>query len=913
MAEVTVSQLAEVVGTPVERLLKQMQEAGLSHSQPNQLVSDEDKQTLLTFLKSSHGEDAGEPRKITLKRKTISTLRTGSGPAKKTVSVEVRKKRTYVKLDPDDVSEGELESAVAEEIGEQPVDEVVDTPVAVEAVESAPAPVPVPKVEAPPPAPVRQPEWQEVPPEPRPELHRANIDPEILRQQGAARRKEEELRDRQSRDTALANKRAAEASRQTGGERPGTRPAAAPAVVDTKDKLKKDIVKPLPTAVRKRTDDEAEDDKPKKKGRKERTTTATPAFEPRNVPRAHLHVEDFVAEDDDDAQMRRRKKRSLKLPEEAKRHAFQTPTEKIVYEVAIPSTVTVGELASKMAVKASDVIKELMKLGVMATINDALDQETAQIVVTELGHTARLVSDDALEEALTESLAAHGGTPESRAPVVTVMGHVDHGKTSLLDYIRKTKVASGEAGGITQHIGAYHVETPKGIVTFLDTPGHAAFTAMRARGAKSTDIVILVVAADDGVMPQTEEAIQHARAANVPIVVAINKIDKNSADPDRVKNELVQKGVIPEDWGGDTQFIAVSAHTGVGIDDLLDAVLLQAEVLELQAPKDIPGQGIVIESRLDKGRGPVATVLVQSGTLKAGDIVLAGQQYGRIRAMLDENGAPVVTAGPSIPVEILGLDGTPDAGEQFVVVESEKKAREVADFRQHKDREAKLKRQHTAKLDNMFANIGSEEKKTLNVVLKTDVRGSLEALQSALADLGNDEVSVVVVGSGVGGITETDVHLALTAKAVIFGFNVRADSVARKIAENEGIDIRYYSVIYDLIDDVKSALVGLLSPEKREEIVGVAEVRDVFRSPKFGAVAGCMVVEGTIYRNNPIRVLRDDVVIYEGELESLRRFKDDVGEVRAGFECGIGVKNYNDVKVGDKIEVYQVKEVARTL
>ena len=913
MAEVTVSQLAEVVGTPVERLLKQMQEAGLSHSQPNQLVSDEDKQTLLTFLKSSHGEDAGEPRKITLKRKTISTLRTGSGPAKKTVSVEVRKKRTYVKLDPDDVSEGELESAVAEEIGEQPVDEVVDTPVAVEAVESAPAPVPVPKVEVPAPAPVRQPEWQEVPPEPRPELHRANIDPEILRQQGAARRKEEELRDRQSRDTALANKRAAEASRQTGGERPGTRPAAAPAVADTKDKLKKDIVKPLPTAVRKRTDDEAEDDKPKKKGRKERTTTATPAFEPRNVPRAHLHVEDFVAEDDDDAQMRRRKKRSLKLPEEAKRHAFQTPTEKIVYEVAIPSTVTVGELASKMAVKASDVIKELMKLGVMATINDALDQETAQIVVTELGHIARLVSDDALEEALTESLAAHGGTPESRAPVVTVMGHVDHGKTSLLDYIRKTKVASGEAGGITQHIGAYHVETPKGIVTFLDTPGHAAFTAMRARGAKSTDIVILVVAADDGVMPQTEEAIQHARAANVPIVVAINKIDKNSADPDRVKNELVQKGVIPEDWGGDTQFIAVSAHTGVGIDDLLDAVLLQAEVLELQAPKDIPGQGIVIESRLDKGRGPVATVLVQSGTLKSGDIVLAGQQYGRVRAMLDENGAPVAAAGPSIPVEILGLDGTPDAGEPFVVVESEKKARDVADFRQHKDREAKLKRQHTAKLDNMFANIGSEEKKTLNVVLKTDVRGSLEALQSALADLGNDEVSVVVVGSGVGGITETDVHLALTAKAVIFGFNVRADSVARKIAENEGIDIRYYSVIYDLIDDVKSALVGLLSPEKREEIVGVAEVRDVFRSPKFGAVAGCMVVEGTIYRNNPIRVLRDDVVIYEGELESLRRFKDDVGEVRAGFECGIGVKNYNDVKVGDKIEVYQVKEVARTL
>jgi translation initiation factor IF-2 len=566
-----------------------------------------------------------------------------------------------------------------------------------------------------------------------------------------------------------------------------------------------------------------------------------------------------------------------------------------------------------MAVKAGTVIKELMKLGVMATINDALDQATAQIVVAELGHEARLVSDDAVEEALVEHLAAQGGTAEPRAPVVTVMGHVDHGKTSLLDHIRKTKVASGEAGGITQHIGAYHVETDKGIVTFLDTPGHAAFTAMRARGAKSTDIVILVVAADDGVMPQTEEAIQHARAAEVPIVVAINKIDKPSADLDRVKNELVAKGVVPDDWGGDTQFVAVSAHSGQGIDDLLDAILLQAEVLELTAPKDVPGQGIVIESRLDKGRGPVATVLVQTGTLKAGDILLAGQNYGRVRAMLDENGRAIAAAGPSIPVEILGLDGTPDAGEQFVVVDSEKKAREIADFRQHKDREEKLKRQHTAKLDNMFASMGTEEKKTLNLVLKTDVRGSLEALQSSLNDLGNDEVTVNIVGAGVGGITETDVHLALTAKAVVFGFNVRADSVARKLAENENIDIRYYSVIYDLIDDVRSALGGLLSPEMREEIVGVAEVRDVFVSPKFGAVAGCMVVEGVIQRNQPIRVLRDNVVIFEGALESLRRFKDDVSEVRNGFECGIGVKNYNDVKVGDKIEVFQVREIARTL
>ena len=906
MAEVTVSQLAEVVGTPVERLLKQMQEAGLSHGEPNQLVSDEDKHTLLTFLKSSHGEDAGEPRKITLKRKTLSTLKTGSGTAKKTVNVEVRKKRTYVKRDITDPAEGEQVAAPEPEIEEPQQVAAVgneEPEVAAAAVEPAVEVPPPPPAPAPAPAPVaRESEWEEVPEE-KPEVHRSQLDPEILRQQAAHRRKDEEARERERREAALAAKRAAPKAAE---------PAAAltPAQLEAKEKAKKDAVRPH---VRKRPEDEVEDERPKKKGTKERKTTTAVAFEPRNVSRAHMHVEDFVGDESEEEQLRRRRKKPLKMPEDAKRHAFEKPTEKIVREIAIPTTITVGELSSRMAVKAGTVIKELMKLGVMATINDALDQATAQIVVAELGHEARLVSDDAVEEALVEHLAAQGGTAEPRAPVVTVMGHVDHGKTSLLDHIRKTKVASGEAGGITQHIGAYHVETDKGIVTFLDTPGHAAFTAMRARGAKSTDIVILVVAADDGVMPQTEEAIQHARAAEVPIVVAINKIDKPSADPDRVKNELVAKGVVPDDWGGDTQFVAVSAHTGEGIDDLLDAILLQAEVLELTAPKDIPGQGIVIESRLDKGRGPVATVLVQTGTLKAGDILLAGQNYGRVRAMLDENGQPIAAAGPSIPVEILGLDGTPDAGEQFVVVDSEKKAREIADFRQHKDREEKLKRQHTAKLDNMFASMGTEEKKTLNVVLKTDVRGSLEALQSSLNDLGNDEVTVNIVGAGVGGITETDVHLALTAKAVIFGFNVRADSVARKLAENENIDIRYYSVIYDLIDDVKSALGGLLSPEMREEIVGVAEVRDVFVSPKFGSVAGCMVVEGVIQRNQPIRVLRDNVVIFEGALESLRRFKDDVNEVRNGFECGIGVKNYNDVKVGDKIEVFQVREIARTL
>jgi translation initiation factor IF-2 len=493
------------------------------------------------------------------------------------------------------------------------------------------------------------------------------------------------------------------------------------------------------------------------------------------------------------------------------------------------------------------------------------------------------------------------------------MGHVDHGKTSLLDYIRSSRVASGEAGGITQHIGAYHVETDKGMITFLDTPGHAAFTAMRARGAKSTDIVILVVAADDGVMPQTEEAVNHARAAGVPLIVAVNKMDKEGADPERVKNELSAKEVIPEDWGGDTQFINVSALTGDGIDALLDAILLQAELLELTAARDVPAQGVVIESRLDKGRGSVASLLIQNGTLRQGDIVLAGLQYGRVRAMLDENGDPIKEAGPSIPVEILGLDGTPDAGDMFAAVESEKAAREIADFRQEKTRSSKLQRQQASKLDNMFASMTAGEKKNLNIVVKADVRGSLEAIQSALLDLGNDEVQVNIISGGVGGITETDVTLAMTAGAVMFGFNVRADNSARKLVDGEGVDLRYYKVIYDLIDDVRDALSGMLSPELREEIVGIAEVRDVFSSPKFGLIAGCMVIEGTVHRSKPIRVLRDSIVIYEGELESLRRFKDDANEVRNGIECGIGVKNYTDVKVGDSIEVFEVREIARSL
>ena len=554
----------------------------------------------------------------------------------------------------------------------------------------------------------------------------------------------------------------------------------------------------------------------------------------------------------------------------------------------------------------------MFTMGSMVTINEVLDQATAQLIVEDMGHTFKMLRDNEVEFAIAENV--NYSTEEStRAPVVTVMGHGDHGKTSLLDYIRSATVTEGESGGITQHIGAYHVETGHGMISFLDTPGHAAFTAMRARGAKATDIVILVVAADDGVMPQTEEAIQHARAAEVPIVVAVNKIDKEGADPDRVKNELAQKDVIPEDWGGDVQFGNVSALSGEGIEALLDAVLLQAELLELKAPSEGPAKGIVVESKLDKGRGSVATVLVQGGQLKKGDIVLAGQQFGRVRALVDENGRPIDQAGPSIPVEILGLDGTPAAGDDFMVVPNEKKAREVANFRQGKYREVKLARQQASKLENIFENMGKGEVSELNIVLKTDVRGSLEAITSSLLDLSNDEVAVRIISSGVGGISETDANLALASNAIIFGFNVRADNTAREIIEREEVDLRYYSVIYNIIDDVKQALTGLLAPEFREDIVGVAEVRDVFRSPKFGSIAGSMVIEGTIFKNDKIRVLRDNVVIYEGELESLRRFKDDVLEVRNGLECGIGVKNYTDVKPGDKIEVFKSVQVERTL
>ena len=602
-----------------------------------------------------------------------------------------------------------------------------------------------------------------------------------------------------------------------------------------------------------------------------------------------------------------------KRERERKGGKFEKPVAPVSREVRIPETITVGELAQKMSVKAGELIKIMMKLGSMVTINQVLDQETAALVAEEMGHQYILIKENDLEAQVMAEADEDAGNIIQRAPVVTIMGHVDHGKTSLLDYIRKTKVVAGEAGGITQHIGAYRVQTPKGTITFLDTPGHAAFTAMRARGADATDIVILVVAADDGVMPQTIEAIQHANAAKVPLIVAVNKMDKPDADPERVKSELSQHGVIAEEWGGENLFAYVSAKSGEGIDDLLDKVLIQAEVLELTAPSTGMGRGVVIESRLDRGRGSVATVLVQSGVVKKGDIMLAGMEYGRIRAMLDENGNELKEAGASTPVEILGLSGTPNAGDEVVIVENERKAREIANFRQGKFKEIKIARQQKAKLENLFSNTGDGEVHTVNLMIKADVQGSVEALSDSLLKLATDEVKVNIIASGIGGITESDVQLAIASEAIIIAFNVRADANAKKLAENEGVDLRYYSIIYEAIDQVKAAMQGMLSPEVREDIIGLAEVREVFRSSKFGTVAGCIVEDGVLKRNNPIRVLRNNVVIYEGALESLRRFKDDVSEVRAGTECGLGVKNYNDVRIGDQIECYERVSIERTL
>ncbi|WP_265909749.1 translation initiation factor IF-2, partial [Erwinia billingiae] len=653
----------------------------------------------------------------------------------------------------------------------------------------------------------------------------------------------------------------------------------------------------------------AEDENDAKVEGDRRTRAVRPAKAPRSK-KGNKHSEAKTDREEARAQVRGGK--GGKRKPSTLQQGFNKPAQAVNRDVIIGETISVAELANKMAVKGSQVIKAMMKMGAMATINQVIDQETAQLVAEEMGHKVTLRRENELEEAVMSDRDTHA-LQESRAPVVTIMGHVDHGKTSLLDYIRSTKIASGEAGGITQHIGAYHVETDTGMITFLDTPGHAAFTAMRARGAQATDIVILVVAADDGVMPQTIEAIQHAKAAKVPVVVAVNKVDKPDADPDRVKNELTQYGIIPEEWGGENMFVNVSAKAGTGIDDLLNAILLQAEVLELSAVRQGMASGVVIESFLDKGRGPVATVLVREGTLNKGDIVLCGFEYGRVRAMRDELGREVTEAGPSIPVEILGLSGVPAAGDEATVVRDEKKAREVALYRQGKFREVKLARQQKSKLENMFANMTEGEVSELNIVLKADVQGSVEAISDSLLKLSTDEVKVKIVGSGVGGITETDATLAAASNAILLGFNVRADASARRVVDTESLDLRYYSVIYNLIDEVKQAMSGMLAPEYKHQITGLAEVRDVFKSPKFGAVAGCMVTEGNIKRHNPIRVLRDNVVIYEGELESLRRFKDDVNEVRNGMECGIGVKNYNDVRVGDMIEVFEIIEIQRTI
>lgn len=850
MADATVSELAEVVGVSVDKLLSQIKEAGLPHTKAKDLISNDDKNTLLLFLRRSHGDrDAldAAPRKITLKRKTIATLKSASSHGRgKTVNVEVRKKRTYVKRSTvvDDEAAGD-ESLVKHE---------------------------------PPVADIASPE--------------AAASPAKSSAEATA---------------ATADATAAEAA-----------PAAAPPPAATVA----DIIAPgaepsradKPGAKRKGQIKKGMDDPEEEKKGHLKNKAKAAKRQAKNISVASV-TEDFVLEgDDDDIGGRRRGGRKGKAKLASQQHAFEKPTEFIVREIKIGEANTVTNLAQQMSVKSAEVVKVLFKMGVMATINQVLDQDTSTLLIEEMGHVPKFVSEDAIEERLAESLAAEVGKVEiSRAPVVTVMGHVDHGKTSLLDYIRKSQVASHEAGGITQHIGAYHVTTDHGMVSFLDTPGHAAFTAMRSRGAKATDVIVLVVAADDGVKPQTEEAVQHAKAAGVPLVVAINKIDKEGIDIDRIKNELSALGVAPDDWGGDTQFVKVSALTGEGVDQLLEAILLQAELLELKAYTDVPGQGVVIESRLDRGRGPVATVLVQNGTLNTGDIVLAGHEFGKVRALIDELGNNVQSAGPSIPVEILGLNAAPEAGDDFVVVTDEKKAREVAQFRRTRHKDSLQAKQQTNLVENMFAGIGKPNLKIFNVIVKTDVRGSLEAIVGSLQKLNTDEVEVNIVGSGVGGISETDAHLAATSKAMLIGFNVRADKSARDIVENEGLQLRYYNVIYDVIDDARAIMGGMLSPEIREEIVGVAEVRDVFNSPKYGLIAGSMVIEGTVYRSKPIRVLRENVVIFEGELESLRRFKDDANEVRNGMECGIGVRNYTDVKVGDKIEVYETTEVARSL
>ena len=890
MTKLTVKALSEDIGTPVDRLLQQFSDAGIN-KEDGDSVSEGEKQSLLIHLKKEHGsaDESASPTRLTLQRKTRSTLSVaGSGGKSKDVQVEVRKKRTYVKA-----------STLEEEKKTEQMKVEAEDKAKRDAEEAA----------------VRELEQKAKREAEEKAKREAEAEVKVKRdaEQTAKRTKTEKAKKEMTTKNDQAKTEADELKLRQ--ETEATRKAEAEAAKLVEDARKL-----------------AEENEGRWKEEEQKKTAAEKTADYHVTTSTHAREAEDAADRKDEQQPRRRKKKAKAAPVErggrnqrggrnrkpqvnkptSMQHGFDKSATVAKQDVAIGETIVVSELANKMSVKATEVIKVMMKMGAMATINQVIDQETAALVAEEMGHKVVLRKENELEEAVLSD-RDNSATVEGRAPVVTIMGHVDHGKTSTLDYIRRAHVADAEAGGITQHIGAYHVETDNGMITFLDTPGHAAFTAMRARGAQATDIVVLVVAADDGVMPQTIEAIQHAKAAGVPLIVAVNKIDKEGANPDNVKNELAQYDIIPEEWGGENMFVHISAKQGTNIEGLLEAILLQSEVLELTAVKEGMASGVVVESRLDKGRGPVATVLVQSGTLHKGDIVLCGQEYGRVRAMRDENGKDIDSAGPSIPVEILGLSGVPASGDEATVVRDERKAREVANYRQGKFRDVKLARQQKAKLENMFANMEAGEVAECNVVLKADVQGSVEAIADSLRKLSTDEVKVNIVGSGVGGITETDATLAAASNAILLGFNVRADTSARRTIENENLDLRYYSIIYQLIDEVKQAMGGMLAPEFRQEIIGLAQVREVFKSPKIGAVAGCMVTEGTIKRNNPIRVLRDNIVIYEGELESLRRFKDDMPEVKNGYECGIGVKNYNDVRVGDQIEVFEIIEIQRTL
>lgn len=916
MSDMKVKDLAGTVGITPEKLVEQLNEAGIKVAKADDLITEEQKQSLLQFLQQRHGRnDSGDaaPKKITLKRKSVSEIKLGgsSRTGGKSVSVEVRKKRTYVKRSPDEVQapaevdvpqqpgQAQLQAeelARQEQLRQQEVlrkqQEQMTRQQEAEAESAAVAAAIEAEKQASEEARLAAEEEQKALAEEakqktaKKSAKTKTPEPELTASQLAHKKLEEADAKRRAANLArIEAEKALEARRKVREEEEAlekAREAAKLAAAEAQAKEQKPD--------RKEADAKHGKDKPAKKGRFQRDDE----FE-----RKELHVSEGKSG-------RRKKKKGVAARTAVleTEHGFSKPTAPVVRDVSVPETISVSDLAQRMSVKAAEVIKALMGLGTMATINQVLDQDTAVIVVEEMGHNPKPTQENEVEQALAVS-DEDVGESVSRAPVVTVMGHVDHGKTSLLDYIRRTKVTTGEAGGITQHIGAYKVETSRGEVTFLDTPGHAAFTEMRSRGAKVTDIVILVVAADDGVMPQTIEAIQHSKAANSVLIVAINKMDKQDANPDRVKQELANHEVIPEDWGGDVQFVPVSALTGDGIEDLLEAISLQAEVMELKAPIQGPAHGTVVESRLDKGRGTVITVLVQRGTLNKGDIVVVGQEYGRVRALFNETGQQLDSAGPSTPVELLGLSGTPASGDELQVAPDDRTARDIASFRQTKAREAKMAQQQAAKLDDMFNKMEEGDVKTLNVVIKGDVHGSVEAVSQGLQKLSTDMVKVRVVGSGVGGINETDAQLAAASDAILIGFNVRADNTARKVIAEKGLDVQYFSIIYDLLDVVTKAMTGMLEPVYKDEIIGLARVDDVFSSPKFGDIAGCLVLEGSVKRNNPIRVLRDNVVIYEGELESLRRFKDDVNEVNAGTECGIGVKNYKDVKPGDQIEVFE--------